>query len=69
MLFLSSLILTLAPLIAEVYYPRLIYFSRDMFKIPLLELVEESRIVIEELSAFPSGLKIACKMSPNSAGI
>jgi len=69
MLFLSSFILILAPLIDELSYPRLIYFSRDIFKIPLLEFVEESRIVTEELSACPSGLKMTCKMSPNSVGI
>lgn len=69
MLFLSNFIFILVPLIAEFYYPLFVSLSRDILRIPLLEFVEESRIVTEEFKAWPSGLKMACKISPNSAGI
>jgi hypothetical protein len=69
MLFFSNFIFVLFPLIVGDYYEILSIFSRETFKIPLLEFVEESKIVTEALRALPSGLKIACKISPNSAGI
>jgi hypothetical protein len=53
-LFLSNFIFILAP---PPYLSALI--SRDEFKLLFLdELVEESRIVTEALSTFPSGLNI-----------
>ena len=64
-LFFSSFILVLIPLTVDGYYENLSFFYRDTFKIPLLELVDESKIVTEELRALPSGLKIDCKISPN----
>lgn len=65
MLFLSSFIFVFTPLTAEDYYGPLSSLSRDIFKIPLLEFVDESKIVTDEFKALPSGLKIACKISPN----
>ena len=67
MLFFNSLIFTFP---APFYSCRLESLeSLELFIAFLNEEVEESRIVTEAFRAFPSGLKIDCRISENSGGI
>lgn len=65
MLFFSNFILAFT----TTSYCLLDYRSLDEFIAPLLEEVEESKMVTDAFKAVPSGLNIACKISENSGGI